>query len=458
MTSTILFLTLLALLVLLIVAYRGDFAEPSILFVVGFTLAVFNGLTNYRTWDFDLSMQTCFVVGFGTFAFALTAYGVKVFFRSCVGHRTAHREYGEPQDIVLPMWVYVGGLLFTGLALLIVSRQIISLTLPYGGDGSLDKAIGLYDKLNKFSTKGVALSGIPSLLHLATNAMAYAWLFLAMRSVVVRSLHNDYLAVINVLAAVPMTLISGGRNSLIQLGVAAWTYWALFRRQNNRWKGMRLGFRTVLKFVAIALVGLASFKPLLSLMGRKAGDSTMYEYLSIYIGAPIKNLDAYLTNSMSPSLAVKSTQWGDMTLASTRASFPQIFGKTVLDWMQWQPFQRYGERSLGNVFTTYYAFIFDWGIAGAMLAIVLIAALSQLCYESAVFALQYGKAGIPISMMLYGAIGYCCAFSFFSNRWMSTMFNQIMLRNIIIWVVLIFFVNSVRTRKRAFAKRVVLYV
>lgn len=234
MTSTILFLTLLALLVLLIVAYRGDFAEPSILFVVGFTLAVFNGLTNYRTWDFDLSMQTCFVVGFGTFAFALTAYGVKVFFRSCVGHRTAHREYGEPQDIVLPMWVYVGGLLFTGLALLIVSRQIISLTLPYGGDGSLDKAIGLYDKLNKFSTKGVALSGIPSLLHLATNAMAYAWLFLAMRSVVVRSLHNDYLAVINVLAAVPMTLISGGRNSLIQLGVAAWTYWALFRRQNNR--------------------------------------------------------------------------------------------------------------------------------------------------------------------------------------------------------------------------------
>ena len=265
------------------------------------------------------------------------------------------------------------------------------------------------------------------------------------------------LAVINVLAAVPMTLISGGRNSLIQLGVAAWTYWALFRRQNNRWKGMRLGFRTVLKFVAIALVGLASFKPLLSLMGRKAGDSTMYEYLSIYIGAPIKNLDAYLTNSMSPSLAVKSTQWGDMTLASTRASFPQIFGKTVLDWMQWQPFQRYGERSLGNVFTTYYAFIFDWGIAGAMLAIVLIAALSQLCYESAVFALQYGKAGIPISMMLYGAIGYCCAFSFFSNRWMSTMFNQIMLRNIIIWVVLIFFVNSVRIRKRAFAKRVVLY-
>lgn len=98
---------------------------------------------------------------------------------------------------------------------------------------------------------------------------------------------------------------------------------------------------------------------------------------------------------MSPSLAVKSTQWGDMTLASTRASFPQIFGKTVLDWMQWQPFQRYGERSLGNVFTTYYAFIFDWGIAGAMLAIVLIAALSQLCYESAVSHCNTARRAFP---------------------------------------------------------------
>ena len=73
-------------------------------------------------------------------------------------------------------------------------------------------------------------------------------------------------------------------------------------------------------------------------MGRKAGDSTMYEYLSIYIGAPIKNLDAYLTNSMSPSLAVKSTQWGDMTLASTPGLVPQILRRTLLTDAIVQPF------------------------------------------------------------------------------------------------------------------------
>ena len=178
-------------------------------------------------------------------------------------------------------------------------------------------------------------------------------------------------------------------------------------------------------------------------MGRKTDATSTYEYLSIYIGASLKNLDAFLTNSMNPALAVGPTQWGDMTLASTRASFPQLFGKTTIDWMRWQPFQRYNGEELGNVFTTYYAFIFDWGFIGAMVAIVLIAALSQLCYENVVYALQYGTSGVPLSMMLYGAIGYCCAFSFFSNRWFSTMFNQIMLKDIVIWIALIVFIKKV---------------
>lgn len=443
MFSIVLLLVLLLFLTLLLMVYGGDFAEPSVLFVLGFALSVFNGLTNYKAWNFNLSLQTCLVVMVGAIVFMMVAYGVKALFRTIVVGNVSLRKYKEPRNITLPLWVYIAGLIFTCLSFVVVSRSIIALTLPYGGDGSLNKAIGLYDHLNKFSTEGVSISGIASLLYLATNAIAYVWLFLAMRSFVVRTLKKDYLALVNTLAVIPMTLMSGGRNSLIQLGIAAFAYWMLFRRQNNHWRGVRLRFHTVAFFMVIVLAGLALFKPLLSLMGRDPGESTIYEYLSIYIGAPMKNLDAFLTGSMNPALAVKSLKWGDMTLASTFASFPQIFGHTVIDWLSWQPFQRYGNVDLGNVFTTYYAFIFDWGIAGAMLAIAFIAALSQLCYESAVYALQYGTDGIPLSMMLYGAISYCCAFSFFSNRWMSTMLNQIMLKNIIIWIALILLINII---------------
>ena len=226
MFSIVLLLTLLLFLILLLMVYGGDFAEPSVLFVLGFALSVFNGLTNYKAWNFDLSLQTCLVVMVGAVVFMAVAYGVKALFRAIVVDDVSSRKYREPQNITLPLWVYVAGLMFTCLSFIIVSRGIIALTLPYGGDGSLSKAIGLYDHLNKFSTEGVSISGIASLLYLATNAMAYVWLFLAMRSFVVRTLKKDYLALANTLAVIPMTLISGGRNSLIQLGVAA-SLWSL---------------------------------------------------------------------------------------------------------------------------------------------------------------------------------------------------------------------------------------
>ncbi|WP_281775463.1 O-antigen polymerase [Bifidobacterium ruminantium] len=443
MISVALLFTLLFLLVLLLLMYRGDFAEPSVLFVLGFILSTFNGLTNYQAWNFNLSLQTYVVVVIGALLFLVTSYAVKSSFHAVMFGRKRSREYKKPRNITLPLWVYIAGLLFTCLSLLIVSRHVIAVTLPYGGNGSLSQAIGLYDKVNKFSTKSVGISGLASLMCLSVNAMAYVWLFLAMRSFVIQTLKKDYLALVNALATVPMTLMLGGRNTLIQLGVAIFTYWLLFRRQNNNWKSTRLRFRTVAWCIVVIAISLISFKPLLSLMGRKTDATSTYEYLSIYIGASLKNLDAFLTNSMNPALAVGPTQWGDMTLASTRASFPQLFGKTTIDWMRWQPFQRYNGEELGNVFTTYYAFIFDWGFIGAMVAIVLIAALSQLCYENVVYALQYGTSGVPLSMMLYGAIGYCCAFSFFSNRWFSTMFNQIMLKDIVIWIALIVFIKIV---------------
>lgn len=242
MISVALLFTLLFLLVLLLLMYRGDFAEPSVLFVLGFILSTFNGLTNYQAWNFNLSLQTYVVVVIGALLFLVTSYAVKSSFHAVMFGRKRPREYKKPCNITLPLWVYIAGLLFTCLSLLIVSRHVIAVTLPYGGNGSLSQAIGLYDKVNKFSTKSVGISGLASLMCLSVNAMAYVWLFLAMRSFVIQTLKKDYLALVNVLATVPMTLMLGGRNTLIQLSVAIFTYWLLFRRQNNNWKALDYDF------------------------------------------------------------------------------------------------------------------------------------------------------------------------------------------------------------------------
>ena len=113
MFSIALLLTLLLFLALLLMVYGGDFAEPSILFVLGFALSVFNGLTNYKAWNFNLSLQTCMVVMVGAVVFMATAYGVKTLFHTIVVGDVSSRRYKEPRNITLPLWVYVAGLMFT---------------------------------------------------------------------------------------------------------------------------------------------------------------------------------------------------------------------------------------------------------------------------------------------------------------------------------------------------------
>ena len=145
MISVALLFTLLFLLVLLLLMYRGDFAKPSVLFVLGFILSTFNGLTNYQAWNFNLSLQTYVVVVIGALLFLVTSYAVKSSFHAVMFGRKRPREYKKPCNITLPLWVYIAGLLFTCLSSLIVSRHVIAVTLPYGGNGSLSQAIGLYD-------------------------------------------------------------------------------------------------------------------------------------------------------------------------------------------------------------------------------------------------------------------------------------------------------------------------
>lgn len=453
--SFLLYFLLLSILIYLTISYKGDVAEPSIFFIIGFTIAVFNGLTNYKEWDFNLSTKTCAVILLGAIVFSAVSYCTKAFFKFHVIERNQDKEFTIQEQMIIPNWVYICFFLYTTISLYIVSHQVISITMPYGGDGSITRAIGIYDNLSKFSTEGVGIHGIAQFLYLSVNALSYIWLFLATKSIVIKTYHTDIFACINVLVSIPMTVITGGRNNLIQLGIATLAYYVLFTRQNNNWKGLNLSLRTVIKAVVLAFVALASFKPALSLLGRQPGDSTTYEYLSIYIGAPIKNLDAYLTNSMSPALSVTTSQWGDMTFASTRASFPHIFGGTVLDWLRWQPFQYYGTADLGNVYTTFYAFIFDWGISGALIAIAIIAFISQFCYEKAVYSLQYTQTSIPLSILLYGSISYCCAFCFFSNRWVSSLLNRSMLIYIIIWVFTICIFNCIKVTTNSETKKAI---
>ncbi|KLD60505.1 hypothetical protein WP50_09840 [Lactiplantibacillus plantarum] len=100
------------------------------------------------------------------------------------------------------------------------------------------------------------------------------------------------------------------------------------------------------------------------LLGREVGSFSKANYLAIYFGAEIKNLDTFIQAGQFP-IRPHGT-FGAQTFLEFNRTFGKFFGSNatvILDL----PFQNINGLSLGNVYTTFYAFLYDFGYRGVLL-------------------------------------------------------------------------------------------
>ena len=104
-------------------------------------------------------------------------------------------------------------------------------------------------------------------------------------------------------------------------------------------------------------------------------------------------------------------------------------------------FRRINGISLGNVYTLYAPLIYDFGYVGAMIMIVVMAALSQYLYENVL--LTKNSKVINGKIILNSYILFLVAFSFFGERVFSSVFNFSFYKYILIWLFMIWFTTKV---------------
>lgn len=446
MTSVALVIFLIVLLTVSVIGFRGSLVAPANLFIVFFTLSVINGLTNFDNWNFSLHLNTVFVIGGGALLFFIICFIVHLIAQELSPVRVVKRPLMVTATVInsLPRVVYFAGIAFSlGTALLVV-KEVQGVVSQYGGSGNLIEALGRYDELVKFSTLNIGLPGFTNIVYSVGQALFYAWAYIFIRSVVLKDSAKDYLALINCIVAAFLPLLTGGRNGLIAEMIAVAVFYLMWHQRTDANLKGSFSFAKILGILAAVTVAVSLFRPLLSLLGRDSGGQKGYSYLSIYLGAPIKNLDSYLNGTLTNGIPVESKQWGDMTLSLLRSSI----GRPVdYSWLDWQPFQSVNGHELGNVFTIYYPLIFDWGIPGALIAVAVIAFLSQLIFEVAQRAIVNGSL-INTSILIYGTVAYGISFSFFSNRLIATILNRQFMIWIMLWGIIQFLAQTYQSFQR----------
>ena len=232
---------------------------------------------------------------------------------------------------------------------------------------------------------------------------------------------------INMFISILAPFVTGSRGNSIYM-IISWVIYCYL----ILWKNNKLNFKMQFKFVmriTLVLIILLLLLPLTAvLFGRRMDNWD--EYLSIYIGAQIKNLNEFILNNNFP---LKTSIFGHQTYFTIIPLVSKLIGLNIPSYKLDLPYQAIGSLSLGNVYTTFYPWLYDFGYKGVFLLTLIMAIVVEFIYHLALHSkLQFG-----LSILLYGYLGSFVALLFFSNKFYEGL-NSTLILIIMSWILLIY--------------------
>lgn len=425
---------MLALLVVLIctilavefVLDHYEFISPAFIFTVSFLVASIWALAYQTKWNLNLSLITFAVVLGGVFEFFLISKLIGFMYELLRGYSSNISGLEETQATNKYGLLVI---LFIEILTAVYTVWVVRKIMPAG---SVVESISLYRGAVLASMTGTKITALPHLLNILRNfstASGYFCAYLLAQDLVYRKRKNYLLLGITVFA-IFNGLLLGGRGGALNLFIAFVVYWYCILKRKQNW--LSHGNVKILIGAVFGLIVLVfSFQWLASVLGRDVDQYSTMDYLAIYFGAEIKNLDTFLTNQIYP---VHTGVPGGQTFYYLIKAASGYLHLGIPDYDFMLPFQSVNGYNLGNVYTTFYPYIYDFGMSGLLVLVGIMATVSQLIFESVKHF--NGKKMISFSTLIYGYIVTALGFSFFSNKFYENIFSVNLLQMLVTWFLL----------------------
>ena len=343
------------------------------------------------------------------------------FFRNATGKRPEHAGEADAARFLAPVRIAPAA------AFLAVQAVVFALTLVFiqglYPDQSLAAAIKSYNSASTFTTDAPSLPSWFNHVRMLATGGSYFVAYLVGQQLASGWRKRDLVLAASALLAVALILETGGRTSAVAYVVVAVVSYFVVRRRLDPDGGVP--WKAVAVVAAVAVVLLATFK-FAAVGGRGAEDRDPLEYLAMYLGGEIANLDAYLQGGGG---AEHRELFGYMTFMRDWNYFGDKLGVDAWVYSPDLPFQYRGEYSLGNVYTTFYAFLYDFGVPGVVVLVAVMAAVSQLVFEKAANARP--TKWMTIWIAVYAVLAFSLLMSFFSNKFYEDVLSVNFARNLL---------------------------
>lgn len=415
------------LLVLTISAYclhDSDAITPSALFGLGFFLCAAFAISNASSWRYEASETVIFTIVFGVMLFLFVSWVVHLVMSKRDGAIAINRSWVVP--INRPVL-----LVFLVLQFIVFVWTLRAISQMYPAGDPLT-SISLYDHANKFSEEGAEAFPFPlgPLRGLCTSIGYYICYLLGQSFGMGKEGEEKPLLALNLATSMLVSFEGGGRTTAVSFLIYCFITFLMVKRQ---WGATRrtISFKIFLVVATAFVIVIATFQTMLGLMGRSSG-TNYWDYICMYIGAEIPNLDYYLAGSHSPAGI-----FGCMTFYTSINWIGSHLGIPGLVYQLDLPYRYMNGIIMGNVYTTFYAFVYDFGWWGIPMLTAIMAFVSQWVYERAVrFDAGHHHC---IWVILYALAANTLIMSFFSNKFFEAFLCIGLVRNLLFLACVHFF-------------------
>lgn len=406
--------------------YNFDYMNPVNIFCIVFLLSELICLSNVTNFAIKFHWTTFFVL---LFSMTLFTFLSRYIYKN--KKKGLKKNKVKLKKIVIDKKILIALIILQVLTIIAFIVYLYNITDYYNThfayDGKIygfSNMIKLYDTLTKFwvDTFLKIKVSIP-LVYRIGNPITYGCA-LTMIYIVV----NNYIVEkkVHLLEVVPIILlciniyINGSRSPIFRLLTMAIILYYILSRFNSEKKISR---KQNIKFVIVVGLILIVFGILMvcvmSLIGRKFTVNSLNEYVFTYIGAPLVNFDNYIAKN-----GFKSHTW--LLGAQSLKSMYNYIGKwthnnTLLTYPTINVFT-YSNNGIeiGNVYTTFYPWVYDLGVFGLIFIIPLI-----LYYVYTYRDVSTKKVfdGMSFKLFLYSYLFNDLIMLVFSNRFYETVFD-----------------------------------
>lgn len=411
MSFIITFLLIFSILLLNYKLNNKEICSPSVIFSASFFLLMINGALNYHDMDFHmLSWKTCGVLVFGLFFFSL---GTIPLLPVCnkMGLNNNKKKININSNIGKNKLFF-----FLLFELIVLLFNVIILGI---NTSNFSDVLG--DIRNSTVNNGIGT--LPKYITASNMISFMGGIFFSAQIPQFVKTKKKIKAIMTILGFAFSIIISfsgGSRGSAIVLLSSLFFNYVLDYYKSHNWT-KKINLWKLVLCVLLVIPFLVVFKEISLLMGQKQVEAmTLSSYTFVYIGAQLKNLDMALTlyNNIDCS-----NVFGQETFRTFVNFYSKYFGDgKYANYDLYLPFNHYDGIGLGNVYTTFYPYLRDFGYLGILICPLIMGFISEFLYfKTKEFAIR--NDGVSIWNLLWCWTSFCLAFSFFSNKFYENIFT-----------------------------------